>query len=324
MAKQSRSYRKRRSRSLTLISYLVSKAKFRNERFHAAAKESTHLLSSTLAASGLNLGIIPSTDHLGLSGDKRNERTDSEVSTRKDKRKNARETGGDLRWSGNVSKHQQRASRILFPFGMWKECSIEPGAPRVGSFSKDQNENQNSSRRRRSRKSRNAASHRSSDRTFGTVRDAHSDYPRDKVTLNYTTDFSLKLRMPQPADDDTISRALRNLFHFVAQHVSTFYMNDFDDVIPEHALIPLRYLHSPSPSLTVDEALEDMRCKQAMIEHCLNHLLLSSISINFGSQQANTSNGYEPPKYPLLPAAFTAIPQASARSSTALCDEKCQ
>ncbi|KAF7506956.1 hypothetical protein GJ744_011087 [Endocarpon pusillum] len=218
---------------------------------------------------------MPTVGCPGLSGDKRNESTDS----------------------------------------MWKESAIKSGTP-----SKHQNEDQNSSRRRRTRKSGNAKSHRSSSRSTGTTRGAKSENPRDGGTLHFATD--LDLHLPQSADDDTISKELKTLFYYVGQHVNTYYMNDFDEIVPEHLLVHLRYLHSPFPSFTVDEVLEDTLYPQAVIEHCLNHMLLSSISTNFGSQQASNSNAYELPRYPLLPAAFTAIPQASARPSTVPRNEK--
>lgn len=205
---------------------------------------------------------------------------------------------------------------------MQKESPIESGPPRAGRLSKDRNEDQTSSRTRRSPNYGNGNSHQSSVHSLGTLQGAHSDYSRDEVALHSGTDFEYCL--PQPAEDDTISRELRILFYYVAQHVSTFYMNEYGDIVPRKALVSLEYLHSPLLSSTVDEVLEDTRCPQAIIEHCLNHMLLSSILTNFGSQQVSTGIAYESPRYPLLPAMFTAIPEASARSSMAPRNEKCQ
>lgn len=275
----------------------------------------------SLAASDLNLGVAPTADRLGLSGDERNERNernerkesaDRKASAAKAKRKHARDTEGDSSWSSNATKHQQQASLISFVSGVQKKSPIESGTP-ARRLSKDQNEEKTISCRRRSRQSGNANSHRSSDR---------SDHPTDGVTFTYAT--ALDMRLPQPADDNTISVGLRNLFYFVARHVSTYYMNDFSDFVPRRALARLKFMNSPLPPQAVDEVLEDTQSAQAIIQHCLNHLLLSSISTSSESPQANSSHACGSPKYPLLPAAFTAILHASARSSTAPRDEKCQ
>jgi hypothetical protein len=105
--------------------------------------------------------------------------------------------------------------------------------------------------------------------------------------------------------------------------VGTFYIDRPCDLVPEHAVVQLRTLHSPLPDSPVEDIVEDTPDQHAIIEHCLNFLLLSSISMEYPDRQPSGSEADELPTYPLLPADFTALLQATARSSARPCNLKC-
>ena len=156
---------------------------------------------------------------------------------------------------------------------------------------------------------------------MSTIRGGKSDYSSDDSGIPHSPD--LDLHLPQPADDETISRAVRNLFFFVAQHVGHFYINYSCEVVPKLAMVQLKKLHSPLPDSTVDEIVEDTPYQLTVIEHCLNFLLLSSISMEFPVHDLGTSEGDVSPTYPLLPVGFTALLQTAARSSVGPSNLKC-
>jgi hypothetical protein len=320
-----RPYYQSRWRNVPLLSFFKRKvieqvlARLRTPHLNAVAKESTHLLATTLAEGGHKLGDGSNVNHSTLPADEGSENLGSQSSIQRRERKQRRENVEVSRQGNNAPKPHRRWTSIFS--SREDENLVESAKPRANKLSKDRKYSQEPPHRPRSHKSGSGKSHRLSNRSMSTIRGGKSDYSSDDSGIPHSPD--LDLHLPQPADDETISRAVRNLFFFVAQHVGHFYINYSCEVVPKLAMVQLKKLHSPLPDSTVDEIVEDTPYQLTVIEHCLNFLLLSSISMEFPVHDLGTSEGDVSPTYPLLPAGFTALLQTAARSSVGPSNLKC-